>query len=323
MYKKSRLLIFVILSAWLITCNSQAATQIFVNNVATTLASAITSTSQTSMIITSATGFPTLAGGDWAIATLVDSSGNKEIVKITAIAGTTCTITRGEESTTARTFAAGSIVSLRLTAAPLNRYEGVNEFLTGDGTDLELKGDIIPDTDEAYDIGSSTKEVNEIFTKDMTVSGTLTAGTLSPGQIDTTAGSSVIAYMSGDQNISSGVSTTIEFDTESHDALGEFNTTTYTFTPTYTGRYAVSLYVQLTSVTDQSLYSVALLTDGTITNDVFFRASGTTTQTVTMPTMVELTAGEALKVNTVCSTGAYTVLSGSKYTVLSIHRIWD
>lgn len=322
MFKRLKIFTLTVLLL-LFVVNAQAATQIFVNNVATTLASAITSTSQTSMVITSATGFPTLSGGDWAIATLVDSSGNKEIVKITARTGTTCTIVRGEESTTAATFASGSIVSLRLTAAPLTRYEAVNEFLTGDGTDLELKGDLIPDTDEAYDIGSSANEINEVFTKDATVSGTLTVSTLSPAQIDTTAGTSIIAYMSADQNISSGVSTTIEFDTEAHDALGEFNTTTFIFTPNYTGRYSVSLYVQLTSVTDQSLYSVALLTDGTITNDVFFRASGTTTQTVCMPTMVELTAGEELKVNTVCSTGGYTVLSGSKYTVLSIHRIWD
>ena len=57
----------------------------FTNNATATLAASI-STSSTSLTVTTGQGalFPTLAAGDYFYATLVDSSNNIEIVKITA-----------------------------------------------------------------------------------------------------------------------------------------------------------------------------------------------------------------------------------------------
>ncbi len=83
-------------------------TEQFANGAATTLASAISSTGATSCSVTSATGFP--SAGNFRI--LIDS----EIMLVTAVSGTTFTITRGIESTSAATHSNGAAVTHILTA---------------------------------------------------------------------------------------------------------------------------------------------------------------------------------------------------------------
>lgn len=58
----------------------------------------------------------TTASGNYFYACLQDVSANLEIVKVTNISGTAWTVTRAQESTTAKAFAAGSAVELRVTA---------------------------------------------------------------------------------------------------------------------------------------------------------------------------------------------------------------
>ena len=104
----------------------------FTNNATATLAASIT-TSSTSLTVTTSQGalFPTLAAGDYFYATLVDSSNNIEIVKITARSGDTLTAVRAQESTTARVYAAADKLELRVTAAALTNFatqDGPNTF---------------------------------------------------------------------------------------------------------------------------------------------------------------------------------------------------
>jgi len=89
----------------------------------TTLASGI-SAAATTVSLATGTGalFPALTGGDWFYAVLVDTLANREIVKVTAIAGDAATIVRAQESTTAKTFAVGSLFSLRLTIQSFQDY---------------------------------------------------------------------------------------------------------------------------------------------------------------------------------------------------------
>ena len=65
----------------------------FSNLASTSLASGVSS-SATSVSVTSASLFPTLGGGDYFYATLSAGTGS-EIVKVTAISGTTFTVIRG------------------------------------------------------------------------------------------------------------------------------------------------------------------------------------------------------------------------------------
>jgi hypothetical protein len=103
----------------------------FTNNATATLAASI-STSSTSLTVTTSQGalFPTLGAGDYFYATLTDSSNNLEIVKITARSGDTLTAVRAQEGTTARIYAAADKLELRLTAAGLNNFAGVENANT-------------------------------------------------------------------------------------------------------------------------------------------------------------------------------------------------
>lgn len=90
----------------------------FKNNASATLASSINS-SVTSISVSSGQGalFPSLSGSDYFYATLVDSSNNLEIVKVTARSSDTLTVVRGSDDTTARSYTAGDKVELRPVAA--------------------------------------------------------------------------------------------------------------------------------------------------------------------------------------------------------------
>lgn len=94
---------------------------LFSNNATTTLTADITSVA-TSFNVTSGAAFPAATtGGDYFYCTLVDSSNNIEIVKVTNRATNIFTVTRAQEGTTARAFTASTCkVELRPTAAGLN-----------------------------------------------------------------------------------------------------------------------------------------------------------------------------------------------------------
>lgn len=78
--------------------------------------------------------FPTLAAGsvNWFYITLIDSSGNEEICKVTATTGDTFTVLRAQDGTIALSFAASCRVELRMCAAIYNDYiTYVNNLVAG------------------------------------------------------------------------------------------------------------------------------------------------------------------------------------------------
>ena len=87
------------------------------NNAFATIPSAVTSIA-TSLTVTGGQGarFPTLGASDYFYATLVDVSGNYEIVKVTARTDDTMTIERAQSGTLAIPFPANSRIELRVTA---------------------------------------------------------------------------------------------------------------------------------------------------------------------------------------------------------------
>ena len=89
----------------------------FSNNAKTTVASAV-GTTDTSISVADASNFPTLGAGDYTYATLAELSTptNLEIVKVTAISGSTLTVVRAQQSTSARSFSSGDACELRVTA---------------------------------------------------------------------------------------------------------------------------------------------------------------------------------------------------------------
>ena len=88
------------------------------NNAFGTISAGI-STSDTTITLDSGQGarFPTLGASDHFFGTLIDTSNNIEIVKVTARSTDSMTVTRGQDNTAARAFAIGDRFELRPTAA--------------------------------------------------------------------------------------------------------------------------------------------------------------------------------------------------------------
>jgi hypothetical protein len=98
-------------------------TQLFVNNATSTLNGSITNV-QTTIAVQAidAAKFPSPTGGNFFLVTVVDGSGNIEIMKCTARASATLTVVRAQESTTGFAFASGARVDARLTAGAIANF---------------------------------------------------------------------------------------------------------------------------------------------------------------------------------------------------------
>jgi hypothetical protein len=93
------------------------------NNAFGVLKAGITD-SDTTIVLKSGEGarFPTLSAGDYFYATLIDTSNNLEIVKVTARSTDTMTVVRAQDSTTARAYSTNDRFELRPTAALFSEF---------------------------------------------------------------------------------------------------------------------------------------------------------------------------------------------------------
>lgn len=91
------------------------------NNAYSTLASGITDTA-TTITVAAGTGsrFPTAGGADYFYATLINTSNQLEVVKVTTRSVDTLTVVRGQDGSTARAYSASDRIELRVTAALLS-----------------------------------------------------------------------------------------------------------------------------------------------------------------------------------------------------------
>lgn len=150
----------------------------FSNNASGTIASSINSTT-TTIVLTSGQGtlFPALASGDFFFATLIDSSNNLEIVKVTARSTDTMTVVRGQDGTSGRSYTAGDRFELRPVAAAMNALQDFTPV--GDISATTIAGAIEELDTEKAPLASPA------------LTGTPTAPTADPGtsttQIATTA----------------------------------------------------------------------------------------------------------------------------------------
>jgi hypothetical protein len=120
--------------------------QLFTNNAWGTLASQLDA-GATSLALSTGQGarFPSPTGGDYFLLTLIGVTGTTEtsweIVKCTARSTDTLTIARAQEGTSDATWALGTRVELRVTAAPLADLGQIttlaktdSNFIVGDGS---------------------------------------------------------------------------------------------------------------------------------------------------------------------------------------------
>lgn len=93
------------------------------NNAFGTLNAGITS-SDTTIVLNAGEGarFPSLSAGDYFFATLIDTTNNLEIVKVTARSTDTMTVVRGQDGTTGRAYTTNDRFELRPTAALFDEF---------------------------------------------------------------------------------------------------------------------------------------------------------------------------------------------------------
>jgi hypothetical protein len=165
----------------------------FSNNASGTIASSINSTT-TTIVLTSGQGslFPSLGASDYFFATLVDSSNNLEIVKVTARSTDTMTVVRGQDGTSGRSYTAGDRFELRPVAAAFN---GIQAEI--DDIEAAIAANYAPLVSPAFtgvptaptaSAGTNTTQVaTTAFTKAAIDTATASLGTLATQNADNVA----------------------------------------------------------------------------------------------------------------------------------------
>lgn len=108
---------------------------VYANNASTTLTAPINN-SVTSIVVSSATVFPTLSGSQFFYATLwTASSSTLEVVKVTAVnLGTnTLTVARGQQGTGGASWSTGDTIEQRITKGDLNGFNQAPTVSTAGG----------------------------------------------------------------------------------------------------------------------------------------------------------------------------------------------
>jgi len=132
----------------------------FSNLASTTLSSGISS-SATSISVTSASEFPAIGAGDYFYASIGFGDGS-EIVKVTSVSGSTFTVTRGQDGSTAAAWASGDTISLRVVAAALTDLSAESLSIDG-GTvsgDVVISGSTTDSSAHSLDITDSSGNSN-------------------------------------------------------------------------------------------------------------------------------------------------------------------
>ena len=280
----------------------------FANNAFGTLSAGI-SASGTSITLSSGQGarFPTLASGEYFYATLIDTSNNLEVIKVTARSSDVLTAIRGQEGTTAQAFAIGDRIELRVTAAGLtdaaNPYDkdtsSTGSFALPSGTTAEeptaadTEGHIRYNTDDNvvyYSDGTSWLKISSVLATLSTVTGNIYDGaatTLTLAGKGFQSANLVVNFFQSSDSIDADVTVTPTSDTAA------------------TVTVPAAVY---NNVTAGNLVSV------TVTNSDGITSAAVTKTALGVPSGGTVTTSGGYRIHTFTSTGNFVVPSGVSVT---------
>lgn len=181
----------------------------FTNFARTALAVGVGSGDVT-MSVTGGTGalFPALTAGQYFYAVLENAALDREIVKVTARATDTFTVTRAQDNTTARAWVAGDIVSLRFVAAAISDAV-VGTLLAANnlsdvGSAATARANLGALT-AGDNIGSATAATQTVGTANTTVATTAFVDALRSLLTSSTSGTAVLGDRGGSLHLSAGL----------------------------------------------------------------------------------------------------------------------
>jgi hypothetical protein len=179
-----------------------------------------------------------------------------------------------------------------------------------------------------------TTDLLEAIVKRLQVTGpvTLLLGAVADGEFLKRSGTALLgadpvpstskvrAYLSANQNILTSTLTIIQFDTETYDVLGDFNTGTYRFVAPVTGYYLVqaSLWLDTVAVNWRGFIS----RNGTTVSEVYWVGSSAMDSTMLIHDVVYMTASQYLEIKIYQSSGSTQIVQGGQnQTHLEVVRL--
>ena len=146
------------------------------------------------------------------------------------------------------------------------------------------------------------------------------------GQL-TISGASRVRVKAGSQTINNATWTTVQFDTEDFDNLGEFNTGTYRFTAISAGYYQISTRVLFDNVawTAGQLVSLAIYKNGaseTFLSYDYIPRTATYYYEVEGSSLLELSAGDYIEIKVYQNSGSgKAIINNLNHNYFIIHRL--
>ena len=126
--------------------------------------------------------------------------------------------------------------------------------------------------------------------------------------------------LSSDQNLTSSVTTTVQFDSEDEDSWNVFDTTSHEYTADVSGVYSIEAQLYLTGLTSGDVLRLYIVKNGS-NEAIKYKVADATAESIMIRKNVRLSAGDTIKINVLNSTNDCTVSSAGGYTYLTITKL--
>jgi len=152
----------------------------------------------------------------------------------------------------------------------------------------------------------------------------LSPSSVSAGGLEVTNETLVVVEMNSDQNIPAGSWSTVELDSVQKDERGEFDSTTFEFTPDETGYYTVLSQVRYNSPSDSDRLRMEFRDADGNSQKIFtsLSAGGAALHTPNLARAKELSAGTAYDLRAQNVDSDDTIKASNAQTFLTIRRAY-
>lgn len=155
--------------------------------------------------------------------------------------------------------------------------------------------------------------------------GTTVFQVLDGGYVTTVNQSAARAFRAtSNQTFTDNASTKVQFNSETFDVKGEFDSTTnFRFTATVAGKYIVTSGLQITTGASATISDISIFKNGSVFSTRRFNVQGSTTESIAMSDILSLAATDFVEIfGNFNSTATNTTVNfGSDLSWVSIHKI--